>query len=77
MSFEHKIRKLDVFKKVPADFSEGTNIGGAISLLTLAGVLAFLAVQLYGYINPGYTTIIMPMKQDFRRKMRYTYFQSE
>jgi len=46
-------------------------------LLTLAGVLAFLAVQLYGYINPGYTTIIMPMKQDFRRKMRYTYFQSE
>ena len=71
MSFESKVRRLDVFKKVPHELTQGTNIGGAISLLTTAGILFFLVVQINNYLNPDYTTIIMPMRQGFRRKMRY------
>ena len=41
MSLNHKIRKLDVFKKVPKDLSEGTNIGGCISILTLCLMIYF------------------------------------
>jgi hypothetical protein len=35
MGIGSKIRKLDVFKKIPEDLSEGTNIGGFISLITI------------------------------------------
>lgn len=71
MSFENRIRRLDVFKKVPKDLSQGTNIGGALSLLTAASVIAFLVIQIYDYLNPDYTTIIMPMRPHFKTKMRY------
>lgn len=42
MTLGDKVRKLDIFKKVPQDFSEGTNVGGLISLLTAAAILFFL-----------------------------------
>lgn len=35
MGLNQKLRKLDVFKKVPKDLSEGTNIGGCISIIAL------------------------------------------
>lgn len=44
MTLGNKIRKLDIFKKVPKDFSEGTNRGGFISLLTLISIGYFLIV---------------------------------
>ena len=44
MSLNQKIRKLDVFKKVPKDLSEGTNLGGAISIVT-ALLIAFFTIH--------------------------------
>jgi hypothetical protein len=52
MSFEHKVRNLDIFKKVPRDLCQGSNIGGAMSLLTAGGILAFIVIQCFRYFNP-------------------------
>lgn len=35
-------RRLDIFKKVPRDLSEGTNLGGCLSILTVCVILFFL-----------------------------------
>ena len=70
MSFEQRIRKLDAFKKLPKELSQGTNIGGAISILTTLGILGFIFVQFYNYFNPDYNTMILPLKTDFRKKMK-------
>jgi hypothetical protein len=37
-------RKLDVYRKVPKDLSEGSNIGGIVSIFTVALIL-FLIVK--------------------------------
>jgi len=71
MSFSQKIRKLDVFKKIPEDITEATNRGGLISLLTAATIIAFIVIQTYKYLNPDYQSMILPMRRDFRRKMKY------
>ena len=52
MSFGSKIRKLDVFKKIPHDITEATNRGGAVSLLTAVMIIAFIFIQIYNYLNP-------------------------
>ena len=39
-----KIRKIDIFKKVPRDISEGTNVGGCVSILTAVVIVALVAV---------------------------------
>lgn len=36
-----KFRKLDIFKKVPKDLSEGTNLGGFISIITVCLIVYF------------------------------------
>ena len=43
MSLGKKVRNLDIFKKVPVDLAESTNVGGAVSILTvlLIGYLVF------------------------------------
>ena len=52
MAIGYKIRKLDIFKKVPKDFSEGTNRGGVISILTVLSIAFFLFVEIRNYCNP-------------------------
>jgi hypothetical protein len=52
MSFSSKIRKLDVFKKIPEDITEATNRGGAVSLLSTITIIAFIIIQIYNYLNP-------------------------
>jgi hypothetical protein len=51
MEINKKIRRLDVFKKVPQDLSEGTNIGGLISILTilLIGFFTFNEIKWFMY----------------------------
>lgn len=39
-----RFRKLDLFKKVPQDFSSATNIGGLISLACVGLILYFAFV---------------------------------
>jgi hypothetical protein len=41
------IRKLDVYKKIPKDLSEGTNIGGFISIVTVFTLLFLIYYQTY------------------------------
>jgi hypothetical protein len=52
MGLGDKVRKLDVFKKVPKDFSEGTNKGGFLSLLTVVSIFYFLVVEIQDYFHP-------------------------
>ncbi len=42
MAFSDKVRKLDIFKKVPKDLSQGTNVGGLISIFTLFCIFFFV-----------------------------------
>lgn len=71
MSFGNKIRKLDVFKKIPNELSEGTNLGGIISIFTAVSILTLISIQVYNFINPGYSTMLLPMRREFRNKMKY------
>lgn len=52
MSMGSRVRKLDIFKKVPMDLSEGTNRGGLLSILTVASIIYFLIVEIRDYSNP-------------------------
>ena len=52
MSMGSRVRKLDIFKKVPMDLSEGTNRGGLLSILTVVSILYFLIVEIRDYTNP-------------------------
>ena len=70
MSFEQKVRKLDAFKKLPKEFSQGTNIGGVVSIFTALGIITFIVIQCYNYLNPDYSTMILLMRKDFRRQMK-------
>ena len=44
MTIGDRVRKLDVFKKVPQNFSQGTNRGGLISILTVISIGYFLFI---------------------------------
>lgn len=55
MTLGDKVRKLDIFKKVPADFSEGTNRGGLLSILTVVSIFFFLFVEIRDYLSPEYS----------------------
>lgn len=37
-----KFRKLDIFKKVPKDLSEGTDLGGLISIIAALLMVYFI-----------------------------------
>ena len=67
MSFESKVRKLDAFKKLPKEFSQGTNVGGIISIFATLSIIGFIVVQFYNYFNPEYSTHILMMRKEFRR----------
>jgi hypothetical protein len=72
MALGEKVRKLDVFKKVPKDFSEGTNRGGVLSLLTMVCVLYLVAVEIAAYLNPEMTAVIKEDKLVTRKEMKYS-----
>lgn len=71
MTIGDRVRKLDIFKKVPQDFSEGTNRGGLLSILTVVSVLYFLWVEVRDYSNPEYGASIVFGKLVTRREMKY------
>jgi hypothetical protein len=52
MSFARRVRSLDVFKKVPTDLSQATNVGGLISLVTLGLIFFFVWEECAAYLNP-------------------------
>lgn len=72
MGFGDKMRSLDIFKKVPKDFSEGTNIGGAISIITFASVVYLIVMELGKFLNPEMTAIIREDRLVTRKEMMYS-----
>ena len=59
MTIGDRVRKLDVFKKVPQNFSQGTNRGGFISLFTVISIGYFLFVEFKNFIRPDYNAMIV------------------
>jgi hypothetical protein len=47
-----KFRRLDIFKKVPSDLSEGTELGGLISLVTASLIIYFTVSEVHRFFNP-------------------------
>ena len=77
MTLGSKVRKLDIFKKVPKDFSEGTNRGGFISLLTVISIGYFLFIEFRNYIKPDYNAMIVTDDLVTRKEMKYPLSHSE
>lgn len=62
-----KFRKLDIFKKVPKDLSEGTNLGGLVSIITASLIIYFIYSEVMGFLNaPQVANIIQD--EPFARK---------
>lgn len=55
MSFEKRLRSLDIFKKVPSDFAQATNLGGFLSILTVALIVFFTVIEFNNYLSPEYS----------------------
>lgn len=70
MSLNRKIRNLDVFKKVPADLSQASNLGGAVSLVTAALIVFFTVRELRNYLSPEYVAEISLEKLVTREEMK-------
>lgn len=77
MAIGDRVRKLDIFKKVPSELSEGTNRGGFISLLALISIVYFLVVEIQDYLSPEYNAMIVPDKLVTRKEMKYLLPHSE
>lgn len=54
MDFSKKVRSLDIFKKVPTDLSQTTNLGGAISIITFVLIAYLLFREFSNYLHPEY-----------------------
>jgi len=52
MSFERRVRSLDIFKKIPNDISRPTNLGGIISILTVSLILFLIFKEVAAYLHP-------------------------
>lgn len=60
MSFAAKIKKLDVYKKIPKDLSEGTNIGGFISILTITSIAVLVYFETTNFLYPEVKSELRP-----------------
>lgn len=47
-----RVRSLDIFKKVPTELSQPTNIGGILSIITTFIITYMVFRELQGYLNP-------------------------
>lgn len=70
MALGDRVRKLDIFKKVPKDFSQGTNRGGFISILTVISIGYFLFVELKNFVRPEYNAMIVTDQLVTRKEMK-------
>lgn len=71
MSLNTKIRKLDMFKKVPSDLSSGTNVGGAMSLLAIGLIIFFIVYETSLYFNQPESSIISMDRLFTRKELKY------
>ena len=67
MGLNQKLRRLDVFKKVPSDFSEGTNSGGCISIIAIFLIAYFAVSEILIFLYPK-TSARISFDTPFTRK---------
>lgn len=70
MSFGSTIRKFDVYKKVQSDLSEGTNVGGIISILTVFTLLFLVFKETGDFFYPEMKTELRPDDPVTRDEMK-------
>ena len=56
MSFGSTIRRFDVYKKVQSDLSEGTNVGGIVSLITIFTLIFLVFKETGDFFYPEMKT---------------------
>jgi hypothetical protein len=71
MSFEKRVRSLDIFKKTPPDCSQPTNLGGCISIVTVLLITFFTFIEFQNYLSPEYVAEINMDKLFTREEMTY------
>lgn len=71
MSFEKRLRSLDIFKKVPSDFAQATNLGGFLSILTVVLIVFFTVIEFNNYLSPEYSAEINMDQLFTREEMTY------
>jgi len=54
MTLSSRVRKLDVFRKIPSELSQPTNVGGLISIITASFILVFFLYELDNFLHPEY-----------------------
>ena len=52
MTIGSAIRRFDVYKKLPTDLSEGTNVGGIVSIVTVATILFLVFKETADFLYP-------------------------
>ena len=70
MSLNKKIRKLDMFKKVPTDLSSATNLGGFMSILTVALIVFFATYEFYLFWDQKETSYISSDDKFTRKELK-------
>ena len=66
-----RIRRLDIFKKVPSEVSRGTDLGGLVSLFTAALILFLFCREIANFFSPEYAAEISSDKLFTREEMTY------
>ena len=56
MSLGSTIRRFDVYKKVPTDLSEGTNVGGIVSIITVLTLMFLVFKETADFLYPPMKT---------------------
>lgn len=56
MSFSSTIRRFDVYKKVQSELSEGTNVGGFVSIVTVLTLLFLVFKETGDFFYPDMKT---------------------
>lgn len=67
MSLNQKVRKLDIFKKVPKELSQASNRGGFISIVTAIAILYFTVIEIRNFLNPDLEAAVI-FEQPVTRK---------
>lgn len=72
-SLASKIKKLDVYKKIPKDLREGTNIGGFISIVTILTLTVLVYLETKSFVYPEYKSELRADDPITRDEMTYLF----
>lgn len=71
------LRKYDLYQKIPADLSEGTNAGGCISVIAISLIIYLIMQETSHFLNPPVMTRLRHDDPVTREEMKYIPIESE